>query len=373
MRVAILSLLLTLGAIIAPCTAQSIPDKAVLVFDVRMDMLKTSPLGKQMKFEEMLSQAQKRPGQGEADPSKLLRLFGAVSAPESMEALQVMRPDKGVPFEFFMRAKYQDSESASVAFQDALGEDNEKIERDGQTYYKADKGGAMPPGTFLHQVDDTTVEMATEAYAFRGDQNVFTDNLKTAWGKAPNEAIRMAIDIKGAQSLVAELIEEGKKSASDPTFEAYYDLIDNISNMGVSIDLTGKNLLSLRATALDVAQGEELKGGLDSLLFIAQAGGKQVLPMIGEFVPSAKPVAGAILDSLVAKIDGAEVSVVIPKPHGFEKAIQESSQIIPMLMGGGGPPPGAMGGPGPRGSDSKGSDSKGSIPVCCSEPALHQK
>jgi len=363
MRVVILSLLLTLGAVIAPSTAQTVsdkavPDKAVLVFDVRMGMLKTSPLGKQMKFEELLSPVQKEPGQGKADPSKLVRLFGAVSAPESMEAVQSMRPDKEIPFEFFMRAKYQDSESARIAFQESLGEGGEKVERNGRTYYKAAKEGGMLPGTVLHQVDDTTVEMATEGYAFRGEQNVFTDNLKVAWGKVPNEAIRLAMDIKGAQSLIADLIEDGKKDAPDPIFEAYYDLMDNISNMWVSIDLNGKNLLSFRATALDADQGEELKGGLDSLLFIVQSSGKQALPMIGELVPNVKPVAEAILDSLVTELDGTDVSLAIPKPPGFEEAVQKSSQIVPMLMGGGGPPPGAMGGPATGGFDSKGSDGK---------------
>jgi len=359
MRIAILSLLLTLGAMIAPCVAQSMPEeqKAVLVFDVRMDMLTSSPLGKQMKFAEMMTGAQEKSGQGGADPAKLRRIFGAVSAPKSMSDFELSDPSKEVPFEFFMRAEYQDSESASVAFKDAI-KNAEKVEKNGQTFYKGTDGRDMPPGALLHQVQETTLEMGTETYLLHPNRKLFTDNLQTAWNKAPDEAIRMAMDVKGAQSLIAELIEEGKKTAPDPTFEAYYDLIDNVSHMGISLDLTGANLLSIRATALDAAQGQELKDGLDSLLFIAQSGGKQALPMIGEMAPKAKPVVESILDSLVAKNNAEEVTIVIPKPNGFESAVAEAAQIIPaMFFGGGGPPPGAMGGPGEFSGDPTGGGS----------------
>jgi len=155
------------------------------------------------------------------------------------------------------------------------------------------------------------------------------------------------MDLKGANSLIAELIDQGRKSAPDPTFEAYYDQIANLSHMGISFDLSGANLLSLRTTALDSGKGEEFKGALDSLLFIARESGESTLPLIEGAMPEVKPVVESILNSLVAKGDGADVSVIIPRPDGFEKAIEMVSQMGPMLMGlGAGPPPGGSGGPG---------------------------
>ncbi len=351
MRVVVLSLLLTLGAIVAPAFAQSSlqeNQKAVLVFDIRMDMLISSPLGKKMKFGELMSQAQKQSGQP-GDPSKLVRIFGAVSAPESMAEVAGVQPGGELPVEFFGRAKYQDAASAKEAFDFAVQGNVEKVEKNGRTFYKAIEGdgSGMPPGLIMHQVDDTTLEIGTEAYVFHDDRKVFTDNLQTAWSKSPNEAIRISMDIKGAKGLIAELIEEGKKSAPNPTFEAYYDQIANISHMGISFDLAGKNLLSLRTTALDSEKAEELKGALDSLLFIAQEGGQSALPMIEGAMPEVKPVVESLLGSLVAKIDGADVSVIIPRPDGFEEAIEAAGKIVPMMMGfGAGPPPGGSGGPG---------------------------
>ena len=349
MRAVILSLLLALSAIVvAPVDAQSSlkeEQKAVLVFDLRMEMLSSSPLGKQIKLAEMVTEAQKQSGQGGADPSKVVRMFGAVSAPKSLAEVENLQPNDEAPFEFFMRSKFQDSESATEAFNDAVekgGDRLEQIEKDGHTFYKSLEDGEMPPGFMLHQVDETTIEIGTEAYVFHPDRKVFTDNLKAAWGKAPNEAIRLAVDLKGAEGLVADLVEQGKNNAPMPGAEAYLELINNISNMGVSLDLSGKNLLSLRATANDSEQVEDLKGGLDSMLFLAQGAGKQAVQQF-PLPPDVKQVAESILNSLAARQDGNDVIVEIPRPDGFEKAVAALvSSGIP-LPGAGGPPPGGPG------------------------------
>ena len=355
MRAATLSLsiglIFALVAIVAPVSAQSSlkeEQKAVLVFDLRMDMLNSSPLGKQMKFAELLSEAQQKTGQGGPDQSKVVRMFGALSAPESLASLQGLEVSE-VPFDFFMRAKYEDASSATEALEFSLeesGDKMEKFEKNGKTFYKSLEGGSMPVGMIMHQVDETTIEIGSETYVFQPNRQMFTDNLKAAWSKAPDEAIRLAMDLQGSKALVSELVEEGKKNA-DPVTEAYLDLVDNISHMGLSIDLTGANLLSVRATALDSGEGEELKSGLDSMLLLAQTGGKQMLPMVEAMAPDMKPVVESILGSLEAKIDGADVSIVIPKPSGFEDAIGafvESGGVG--SFGFGGPPPGGGFGPG---------------------------
>ena len=375
MRAATLSLLLVLVAIVAPVSAQSSlkeEQKAVLVFDLRMDMLNSSPLGQQMKFNDLLSKAQKQSVQTGADPSKVVRMFGAVGAPQSVAELQGVEPGGEIPFEFFMRAKYQDSQSATEAMNATLeqGADSiEKMEKNGHTFHKSTAGGVMPAGLLMHQVDETTIEIGTEAYVFHPDRQVFTDNLKTAWSKAPNEAIRMAMDLQGAKALVSELVEEGKSSAPPPV-EVYLDLIGTISHMGVSIDLTGENLLSVRATALDSDQGQDLKDALDSLLFTAKAGGQQFLPTVELMAPEMKPVVESILGSLEAKKDGADVSIKIPKPNGFEDAIGAFAASGALAALSAGPPEGFGGeegfgdeeGFGSQGSDtrspSEGSDTK---------------
>src|SRR5210317_1844331 len=90
MRIALLSLLLLVGAICSPLQAQSAPladnQKAVMAIDVRLDMLRDSDLAKTLNLEEQIKAlSQQNDG---VDPSKLNRVFGALSAPESMEDAQ---------------------------------------------------------------------------------------------------------------------------------------------------------------------------------------------------------------------------------------------------------------------------------------------
>lgn len=365
MRVVALTLLL-IGLVGAPASAQSLEEsqKAVLVFDIRMDMLNTSKLGKQMKFSEKMTEANARAAQMSGqevgpDAEKLERIFGAMSAPKNMEAAMAMQGGGPLTFEFFARAKYKDAESAKLALQTALDGNQEEFEKEGRTLYKLAPGEGVPEGLIAHMVDDVTIEVGTEAYIYHEDRNVFTDNLKASWAKAPNEAIRLAMDLAGAQELVSELVEQGKANAPDPTVEPFLELIDNIKDLGISIDLSQKNLFTLRANAIDTENAEELKGGLDSLLFLAKTGGKQGLMMLKGQGPNGEGdeiagVLGKILDSLKARMKGTDVTITIPRPKGFESAVEKATQLVPMMMmggmggppgmGPGGPPPGQGGG-----------------------------
>ena len=341
----------------APAAAQTIEEKqkAVLVFDIRMDMLYTSELGKQMKFAENMTkqnaQAAQMTGQKPGpDADKMERIFGAMSAPKNMEEIKALQGGGPLPFEFFARAQYKDATSAKLALESALDGTEEKIEKDGRTLYKMTAGNGIPEGMLAHMFNDKTIEIGTEAYIYHKNREVFSDNLKASWAKAPNEAVRLAMDLAGAQELVAELIKEGKANSPDPTIEPFLDLVDNIKDMGVSVDLTQTNLLTLRANGIDTENAEELKSGMDSLLFLAKNGGKQGLMMLKGAGPNGEGdeiagVMGKILDSLNAKMSGTDVTVTIPRPKGFESAFEKATQLIPMMiMGGmGGAPPGGDG------------------------------
>jgi len=355
MRAAALTLFLLLGVFCAPTLGQSSLEekqKAVLIFDIRMDMVMSSKLAKQLKFADQLQQMQEMSGEEGQDITKVVRIFGAMSAPENIEQAQSMQPGAPLPFEMFVRMKYKDKESADEADKATIKEEDEKIEKNGKTFYKSAGRAEVPEGLYMHRVDDTTFELASEAYALHPNRLVFTDNLKAAWAKAPNEAIRLAIDMEGAKGLISEMVEMGKANAPDPTFEPFLDLVDNIKDLGFSLDFSGKNLLSIRANAVDEENAEELKGGLDSLLFMASAGANQGVKMLEQQDPKMAKVAGKIVSSLKARMKGTDVSIVIPKPGGFENAVESAAKMIPMMMGGGMGPggPGGLGGPGGPGA-----------------------
>jgi hypothetical protein len=344
MRVLALTLFLMLSVVCAPALGQSElqeKQKAVVVFDVRMDMIRDCALGKTLKLEDKLNAMHAQSGDNGPNPSKLERIFGAMSAPEDMaSAMSIQMGD--MPMEFFVRMKFKDADSAKAILAEAEKDNGGTVEKDGKTFYKAPPSSGMPEGLLMHAVDDTTVEMGTEAYVFMKNRTPFTDNLKAAWEKSPNEAIRIAMDLQGAKGLISEAVEMGKQQGGgNPMVGVYLDLVDNMKDVGISLDFSGKNLLTIRATGVNDSDAVELKEGLDSLLGMAKMGGQTQLPNIKQMDPEGGAVLEKILNSLNAKSEGTDVSVVIPKPEGFDKAVENAVNQFGAMFGGGGfAPPG---------------------------------
>ena len=338
MRIALLSLFLFVGALCSPLQAQSEPltdnQKAVVAIDIRLDMLRDSELAKTLNLEEQIK-AMTQQNEG-VDPTKLLRVFGALSAPESMEEAQGFMMGQ-VPIEFFMKFEFSDAATVSEMISKAESEGATSFEKNGKTYYNPPAGGETPEGIIMHQVDEKTIQMGTEAYIFYPKQkDLFSDGLKDAWSKVPNESIRIALDIEGASGFIGEAVELGKQGG-DAMTGAYLDLIDNLKDLRLSIDFSGENILTLRATGVGESEAEEVRGGLDSILGIAKMAGGAQAKKLKEQSDEAGTAVEAMLNSLEAKADGTEVSVVVPKPEGFEAAVKSAMDTFAAgAMGGGG-------------------------------------
>lgn len=347
MRVLALSLLLLIGAVCAPVSGQSSLEdkqKAVVVFDIQLDKIRNSSLAKSLKLEDQMK-AMQQPG----NPNlvNLERIFGAVSAPENMEAAASIQAGQ-LPVEFFVRIKFSSTDEVDKMIAKAEKDNSGVIERNGKKYYKAPAQSGMPGGVILYAVDEMTLEMGTEAYIFRSSDNAkpFTDGLNDAWGKVPGEdAVRIAIDLEGAKGLISEVVAMGQQTSPPPVGE-YLNLIDNMKNLRISFDVSGENLLTIQSTGVGSEEAEELKSGLDSLLAMGAMAGKSQLPQIEQMDPEGAAVLSEIIEALKATQEGAEVSIIIPKPSGFDAAIEKAAKMLPGLMGGGmgGPPRGPGGG-----------------------------
>ena len=314
-----------------------------------MDMLRECELGKTLKLEEKLNEMHTQGGQDGPNPAKLVRIFGAMSAPEDMAAAMGLQMGQ-LPMEFFVRLKFKDAEATKKLMAEVEKDNGGTVEKNGNTYYKAPPASGMPEGVLMHVVDDTTVEMGTEAYVFSGNIAPFTDNLKAAWSKAPNEAIRMAMDLEGAKTLISEAVAQGQQGGN-PMVNQYLELIDNIKDLRISLDFAGKNLLTVNATGVNEEDAEELKEGLDSLLLIAKEAGKGGLTQLRQMDPEGADVAAEILNALNAKNSGTDVAITIPKPSGFDKAIESAMAQLAPFLGGGGPGLGSPDLPPPPGGD----------------------
>ena len=318
MRTALLSLsVFSLCLVTAPVFAQQSPletqDKSVVRFEVNMDKIVNSELGKQLGLKDKM---QTLPGVNpeDMDPSAISRVFGSLSLPDNIAAFQSMGPGSDLPMELFSRVEFSNSEALTGAMS-KMEESSEEVKIGGKTFIKPTDPTA-PQGMLAQKIDDKTMEMGTEKYLTREDREVMSDGLAAAWKMAPKHAVRIVVDVDGMEKLKGEIIDEIATMA--PQAIAYAELLDAISNLRVTIDLDGKELLTICATGKDEELAEEFADGLDSVFFTA----KMALNPGAAPNEEAAEVMKAISAALEANVEGKEVSVRIPRPEGFNKVIQ---------------------------------------------------
>lgn len=322
--------------------AQSLGEdqKSAVLLDINIAKLMDSELAHAVGLAEKLEGFSEGQPDDAPDAGKLLRFVASSTTPESIAAAQQI--GQGViNGEFYARMQFSEAESADKMIAKAEEKHSEKLERDGRTFYRPQEKEDVPQNVLMHRVDDTTVEISTDGYAFLPDRNVTTEGLQDAWAKTPDDAIRLAIDLLAAKDLVSEAVEMGKQNFAGSPMEAqanaFLGLVDNMKNVRLSIDLSGENLITLQATGVDEAQATELQGGLDALLGMGKMGAQAQVTALKERDPEAAAVLAQIVDAMKANREGEEVSVTIPHPEGLEEL---AAKFAPMLgMFGGGPPP----------------------------------
>lgn len=323
MRTILFSALMLIGLFGAPTvSAQSNQleesQKAVLVFDFRLEKLKSSEVAKSLNIAEKIEQA--RPPSGDMpSPDKIVRVFGAVSAPEDISEIQGFQGGGPLPVEFFSRIELEDAAALNEAMETIM-EKSDAVEMGGKTYYKPNEEDA-PDNIMATKVNDTTIEFGTTAYITRADRKVFTDGLTAAWKKSPDDAVRLAIDLEGAESLIEVAMAQGK-AAAPPNFAPFIDLLGAASDLRISMDLEGENLLTIGTTGKSESEAEDLAGGLNTLVGFGQMFGTQAIQGLKQQSEEMGNMAEGMLKSLEAVQDGDSVILAIPRPEGFAEAVK---------------------------------------------------
>lgn len=296
--------------------------KAVLVFDFRFDKLKSSEAAKSLKIAEKIKEM-RPPSDDTPDPDKIVRVFGAVSAPEDIRELQGIQGGGPLPVEFFARVELEDASSLNEAMEQII-EKSDPVEMGGKTYYKPNEEES-PENIMATKVNDTTMEFGTTAYITRADRKVFSDGLTTAWQKSPDDAVRLAIDLEGASSLIEAAVAQGK-AVAPPNYAPFIDLLGAASDLRISMDFEGENLLTIGTTGKSESEAEDLEGGLNTLVGFAQLFGTQGVQGLKQQSEELGTMAEGILKSLEAVRDGDSVTLAIPRPEGFAEALKDLDQ-----------------------------------------------
>lgn len=329
MRLKTTTIFSVLLAIVATCPvfAQSIPkeQQSEVAIEIQMDRFRNSPLYDTMKdaIEQSPAMAQ---APSDFDWEKVESVFVTFALPEDvngMMAIQGIEQGGELPTEMFARIKFSDSAGADQMLS-MIKDDSEMKTIDGKTYYAPKQDGDGPRNILAEQVDDTTLVFGTEKYLTTGVGNhLMSSGLQAAWGKMPNDGFRLAIDLQNSSELIEEAVEMAKaQTADNPMVAGFINLILNVNDVRLSMDLAGGDLLTLAATGKDDENTKKFHEGFDGILGMGKMFGAGGVEQLKEQSPEAGRVLGEILNSLSAKRDGNDVVVAIPKPEGFEEAIQ---------------------------------------------------
>jgi hypothetical protein len=333
-RFSILTSLLISGLLLSGASAQTAPlekqQRAVVLFDIQMDRLGDSEMARVLNLREQIAGTT-----GAVDPTKLVRIFGIASAPESIDDLQNMQGGS-VPVEFSMRMEFKDTASAEEAMKEIAGTSGESFQRNGRTYFRPDDDEA-PENMVASQLDGKTIEIGTEKYAFLAEQKqAFTPGLQEAWNRVSSgkDAIRIVIDLEGARELVNQALDLAG-GAGDPMLEGFLDVIPGINDIIISMDLSGGNLLGLSMGCKDSGSAQQLNDALAGIFGLAKMFGGQAIGELRQQDAQLADVAQSLLRALSPNMSQNLVEVNIPKPEGMENAIKNAMQNFGMGFGGG--------------------------------------
>ena len=305
-------------------------DKAVVVFDLRLNDMRDSVIGKKLGMEEQLSGVA---SDDEPSPNEIDRVFGAMSLPQSMQEAMMAQFGE-VKFDFFVKVYFNTEAAVDKLLAEIDSDSAETVENDGKIFYGMPASGGIPAGLVVMQViDSKTVELGTKKYLFHSDRKLLTDNLMSAAKGSPEAPIRMAMDFSGARGLVTELVEMGKQQAEgNGPAGVFIDLLNNVQDLSIMIGMNEKDLLTIKANGVDDEKSKELRSGVDAMLFTAKMAMQQFMPMVESTDPDAAKMMGTISKALKAKGTGREVLVEIPAPKGLGDYLGKQMESLPMLL-----------------------------------------
>ncbi len=330
-RILSLSLVVALALFTAaPLTGQSVPDaqKAEVAVEIQLGRLRQSPLYDALKsnLERMRDQSNLP---DDVNLDDIDSVFFAVALPESVEDFQAMESvgqGGALPMEFYARMTFVES-AAVEAMMSKAREGSIEREINGKTYYAPTESENAPSNVLAHQLDDRTVEVGTVDYLTTGTgDHLLTGGLATAWSKMPEATIRIAVDLDHASALIEQAVALAREQA-DPMAVGFIRLITKATDLRLAIDATGPNLVALATTGKDEKASVELQAGLSTLLGMAKFGGQQAVQTMEQEDPDSAKVVKALLESLTAEQDGAEVTVTIPKPEGFDAFVEKMLEM----------------------------------------------
>ena len=259
-----------------------------------MSRLRESPLYEKASLREILEKLSSEADLDGLDLEKVDQVFGSASAPESIGIFDSMQPGDDIPMEFFVRIAFSDASAATEVYEN-FEKKSKTVTQNGKTYLRP-KREQEPQNVSISKFDEKTLEFGTDAYVMSQARNFRTERLAAAWSRLPEHALRVAIDMESADTVVNEALQLARQQVP-PQAHMFIDLFEKISTLQLALDLDADPLLALSMEGKDDESTKTLQQGLEGLLGMARFSGKQAVAQLAQGNPELGKVATAILAS----------------------------------------------------------------------------
>jgi len=307
------------GTAVAQVAAEKLSD---IVFDIQPSEIRNGELFKQLNGDNLI---QKWWTTTLPDsfimPNNVDRIFGSVGLPQSIQQVSDWEDNGAAPFEFFLRIKFSDAQELSNVYDwaakrsriDALG---------GMEVLRPDIANVRKDFS-LRKVDTRTLEIATDLYAVQKNRDFRTPALTAAWSKLPPADIRLAADTESARIAVDEAIKKIVPRRDEFLAGLYYPL-ENISGLGLSLDLENQEIVHADIDAKDAAGATALAQCLNTWLIVPKSHIQRFVEHTR--VPRAKRISSELVDSFKFTQNGKQFELSVVKPDGFNEAVVRVSK-----------------------------------------------
>ncbi|MFO0940139.1 MAG: DUF1559 domain-containing protein [Pirellulales bacterium] len=237
------------------------------------------------------------------------RFFGAVSLPESIEAVGQFMPGSPVPVEFIAIAEFDSKETREAVIPTAALASASTTTINGKEYY------VEPNVENIHLLlEEKKFEVGTKQYLTVQRSALLTSNLKSAMSELGKAPLKIVLDLTQDRQFFLDTIDTIKKQGVPPTVGPFLELPKKMDQLLVSIDPDADEMVKLVSKSSKADDAAYVAKTLNALVGLGKMGiqsGPKNNPEV-EF-------ATMLINAVSVKADGNNAVLILKKPASFDK------------------------------------------------------
>ncbi|MFO0939271.1 MAG: DUF1559 domain-containing protein [Pirellulales bacterium] len=244
------------------------------------------------------------------------RFFGAVSLPESLEALNQMRPDSPVPVEFMAVAEFDTKEAREKTIPTSVVANSKKVTVNGKEYCVEPRVENL-----LLLLEEKRFEIGTKPYLSAARASLLTSTLRSAMGELGKAPAKIVVDLTQDREVILTALDQIKKQGVPPTVGPFLDLPKRMDQLLISIDPDGDEIIKLVSRSSKPDDAAFVSKTLNALVGL----GKMSYQSAPKEMPGVE-VGQALLNAISVKVDGNTATLILKKPANFEEMLARTKQ-----------------------------------------------